>query len=229
MIFAALNGGIFYVLFSFAGLRLAEAANAGIIVNGALPVIGALLLAVSGVCPSVLQVFGILVVVGANLLLIGNGAVGIVALTLLLAAATSLSLYMFFVGLHGLKTEVMVVAIPLINTAICLPLWLIFDGTITDAPAFEVALQALYQGLIVSLIATTLFTICIHRAGSLMAALLMAFVPVTTPLLDGVIAGEAPGATLLTIAAATTAGVVLCALGAARIERRPLGAGTSKL
>jgi len=222
VVIAALNGGILYVLFSFAGLKLAEASNAGILVNGMLPVIGVLLLLLYGVRPNAFQICGIVIVVGANLSLIGGGAISAPALVMLLAAATSLSLYMFMIGIHGLKMEVVVVAIPVINAIVCLPLWLAFDGILTDAPMSEIALQAVYQGLIVSLIGTALFTICIHRAGSLMAALLMAFVPVTTPLLDGIVSGVSPDIALITIATVTTAGIALCAVGAAFPKRSPI-------
>jgi drug/metabolite transporter (DMT)-like permease len=142
------------------------------------------------------------------------------AAALLLAAATSLSVYVIGVRLWGLTTDVVVIATPFVNTAVCLPLWLLFDGSLADAPLSEIALQALYQGLVVSILATALFTICIRRVGALAAALAMAFVPVVTPLLAALAIGETPGAVLIIIAAATTAGVAVSALGSARSTTR---------
>jgi drug/metabolite transporter (DMT)-like permease len=151
-------------------------------------VVGALLILVlAGMRPSALQILGMAVVAASNLALLGNGTIGLPATALLLAAATSLSVYMVGVRLWGLA----------------------------DTPLLKIA-QALYQGLVVSILATALFTICIRRAVVLAAALTMVFAPVVTPLLAAVAIGETPGAALIVIAVATTAGVAVCALGFAR-------------
>lgn len=217
VVVVALGCGAPYVLLSFAGLRLSEASNAGIIVNGALPVIGtAMLLALGLARPSVLAAAGMALVVAANLALLGDGAVGLPAAALLVAAAFSLSVYMVGVKLWGLTTRTVVIATPLVNVPICLPLWLVMDGGFAGATAAEIVLQAVYQGLVVSVLATALLVVCIRRAGALAASLMMAFVPIVTPLLAGAAIGEGPSRMLVGLAAATTLGIALVTLGTAR-------------
>lgn len=80
-------------------------------------------------------------------------------------------------------------------------------------------MQALYQGIVVSILATALFTICIRRAGALAASLAMAFVPILTPILAVLLIGEPLGTALIGIAAATSVGIVVYALGAFRFMR----------
>ena len=223
IILASMGCGLPYVLFTFMGLKHAEAANAGIIVNGALPVASAiLLLAFTGVRPGALQMLGMGLVVAANLALLGDGAVGLPAAAMFLAAAASLAFYIVAVKMWGLTTEEAVIVVPIVNAAFGLPLWFAFDGSFAGAPIKEIALQAFYQGLVVSVLANALFTFCIRHAGALAAALMMAFVPIATPLLAAVtVGGGRPGAALMAIAAVTTAGIAVCAIGAGRNAGRP--------
>ena len=115
--------------------------------------------------------------------------------------------------------ELVVIATPIINTTVCLPLWVLFGSGFSNAPLSEIAVQALYQGIVVSILATALFTICIRRAGALAASLAMAFVPILTPILAVLLIGEPLGTALIGIAAATSVGIAVYALGAFRFMR----------
>ncbi len=60
-------------------------------------------------------------------------------------------------------------------------------------PIKEILLQVIYQGILVGVIATVLFTICIPVIGPARTALFMALVPVFGTLLGALILGEVPG------------------------------------
>ena len=59
-----------------------------------------------------------------------------------------------------------------------LPLWYFFlPSTLAQAPVGEIALQAVYQGVLVVFVAMLLYVFAVRQLGAQTVALLMAFVP----------------------------------------------------
>lgn len=209
LILPALASGLIYVLFSFAALRQSPAANAGVVVNGLMPIGSMLMLfLLAGKRPTRSDglVGGLLL--GANLLLLQGNALGAVDFLLFVAATLSFTFYMVFVREKQLDPTLFFFAVPVVNLAAAAPLWLILDGSITG-PIEPILVQAGYQGVVVSIFAVTLLTYAVRHVGSVMASVIMAGVPVTTALLSFAALGEAVSAVQIFSLALATFGICL--------------------
>lgn len=209
LVLPALASGLLYVLFSFAALRHSPAANAGVVVNGLMPV-GTLLMLflLAGKRPTLSDGFIGAILLGANLLLLQGDALGLVDFLLFIAATLSITFYMVFVREKQLDPALFFFAVPVVNFAAVVPLWVLFDGAITG-PIEPVVLQAGYQGVVVSIFAITLLTYAVRHVGSVMASVIMAGVPVTTALLSLVVLGEAVSAIQIFSLTLATFGICL--------------------
>lgn len=209
LVLPALASGLLYVLFSFAALRQSPAANAGVVVNGLMPV-GTLLMLylLTGKRPTLSDGFVGALLLGANLLLLQGNALGLVDFVLFIAATLSITFYMVFVREKQLDPALFFFAVPVVNFVMTVPLWLLLDGAITG-PIGPIALQAGYQGIVVSLVAITLLTYAVRHVGSLMASVVMAGVPVTTALLSFAVLGETVSAVQVFSLALATFGICL--------------------
>ena len=86
------------------------------------------------------------------------------------------------------------------------PLWFVLPSSLGGASLHDMAVQAVYQGVIVNVLALTAVAYAIRYLGTITVALFMSFVPVTTALLAWILLGEAPSGW-------ETAGIVGCSLG----------------
>lgn len=207
----ALGCGFPYTLLSFYGLKLSPAAQAGVLVNGSLPVISGLLAIVL-----LKQRFragawlGVALVVGANGLMVGptlmNHSVPVAGLLLLFAAAWVMSIYMTAVKAWQVSTRDILVWVPWINGLMFIPIWWFMPHVLPQAPLNDVLLQVVYQGIIVSVLALFLLGFVIRELGSMTSSLFMAFVPASAALLAIPVLNEWPGNL-------QWAAIALCTLG----------------
>jgi len=210
----ALGCGFPYVLLSFAGLRTIGAAGAGVLVNGSLPLVSALLAVVflrRRPRPAVWVTC--VVVLAADALMMGRGLTGVGALSsvrgvaCLLLAALVLAAYLVAMEAWRFQARDVLVLVPLINAALLVPVWwLLLPSRLSEAPLSQIALQAGYQGIVVSVLALFLITESVKRLGSLGSSLFMAWVPACTAALAWWTLGEAlSGMQLLGIALCSAA------------------------
>jgi drug/metabolite transporter (DMT)-like permease len=196
----SLGCGFPYVLLTFAGLRTTGAAGAGVIVNGSLPIASAVL----GVLwmkrhPRRAVWATAIAVLGANCCMLGESKVSAAGLSAsalgvvcLLGAAFVLTAYMVAVEAWRFGIGDVLVLVPLINAALFVPVWwLALPSLLRSASFSQIAVQAAYQGLVVSVLALVLFTECVKQLGALSSALFMAFVPACTAALAWWLLGEA--------------------------------------
>ncbi len=184
----ALGCGFPYTLFSFYGMMLSPAANVGVLVNGTLPVISGLL--------AVFLLhqrmhwwawFAIGLVVAANALMVVPmllvQGVAWTAVLLLFGAAWVMSVYMTAVKYWQISLREILAWVPLINAVLTVPLWWWLPHNLMVADLADIGLQALYQGVVVSVVALYLLGFTIRELGSMSSALFMAFVPTVTAVL----------------------------------------------
>lgn len=211
-IFIALGTGCVYTMFSFYGLQSAKAAKAGVVVNGLLPVFGALLAMLWLKAPMKPKHFiGIGIILIANALMffsegLNLNATQIKGLAFLILASLVYSSYAIGVKAWGFRFKDVIVLVPLINTLVLLPFWLSFPSHIQEASIKEILLQSSYQGILVTIGAGILITNAIEHIGPVMVSLFMAFVPTTTAILAFFLLGEDLGYIEMI-------SIVLCTLG----------------
>jgi drug/metabolite transporter (DMT)-like permease len=210
----ALGCGFPYTLFTFYGLSSNSAANAGVIVNGFLPVISAILAVIflnnKLGKPAWLA---IALIVCANFLVLVPELTGsqisyqfIVSILLLLTASGILATYMTAVKYWQVSLKEVLIWVPSINAILFIPVWFFLPHQLFSATVENILVQAGYQGLIVSVFALFLFTYAIKHLGTVISSLFMAMVPAITALLGLWILGESPSAFAWW-------GIVVCTMG----------------
>jgi len=182
----ALGVGFPYTLLSFYALRYTQAANAGVLVNGLLPVFTAFfgLLIFNDKIP-LRRTLAIVGIFGANMLMItgGTGDVFSFSWLMLITAALVYSIHMVSVRAFSFHFKDILILTPLINIVLFAPLFFLFDSNLTTAPLSEIILQSLYQGVVVNMIALSCVSYTIKHLGATTTSLFMSFVPTVTALL----------------------------------------------
>lgn len=185
-IIVALGCGFPYTMFSFYGLQSTRAANAGVIVNGLLPVFGALLAYLLLTEKSSKQrLMAITVILVANMVMMGNpGNVmqNWFGWLMLVCASFVFSCYLFLGKRWGFTTLDVLAFLPIINFLLFIPWWFTKDTGIPTAPLADIILQAAYQGVLVSVIALLLTFYAIQHIGSMTLSIYLSFVPFITAL-----------------------------------------------
>ncbi|MFB0923035.1 MAG: DMT family transporter [Alphaproteobacteria bacterium] len=220
-----------FALASFGGMTLAPIIHAGVLTNGTMPIFAALV----GFFwlrerPSRSQVLGIgLIVVGGLMLgrdsfLIHAPAGQWLGDLLLVGAAGCFAIYMTALRRWNVSILQAVIAVPTISSAIYIPIWILFlpsglvPAVLGDAPFppwQEVALQAVYQGVVASFIVVMLITRATKSIRATTMAVFLAGAPVLAVLLGLVLLAEIPTNIAWAGLVVTTAGMVLA------IGRRP--------
>lgn len=220
----ALGCGFPYTLLSFHGLILSPAANAGVLVNGSLPVISGLLAIVilrQRFTPGAW--LGVALVVFANGLMlwpvIQVHSLSVAGSLLLFAAAWVSAVYMTAVKYWRVTSREILVWVPWLNALIFAPLWWFLPHNLASSNLVDIGLQVAYQGVIVSVLALFLLGFTIRVLGSMASAILMAFVPTTAALLAIPVLGEWPLAIQWSAIALCTSGLLLYGLSQ---RQRPL-------
>lgn len=214
-------GGVGYAIAVYVAFRLAPAAHAAVLLPGALPfataVIAWLWLRQK---PSPAQRIAlILVFIGitltaADTLSYGAHLTGIQILgnLLFLCGSSSWAVFTLLLRRYPVSPLTAAVSVTLGSAVLYLPLWWLFlPSTLTQAPLAEIAMQAIYQGVLVVFVAMMLYTFAVRNLGGQTVALLMAIVPGLSALAAVPVLGEP--LTVLTMAGlgAVTVGAVFSA------------------
>jgi drug/metabolite transporter (DMT)-like permease len=207
-----LGCGFPYTMLSFIGLEHSPASNAGVVVNGLLPIFVAcfsFLLLQQRIART--KMLGIALIAIANgLILVDSGTQDMLGMLYFVFAAIFLASYTVFMRFWNIPTNIMIVAVPWVNAIVFFPIWFfVAPSALHEAPASEILLQVMYQGVLVSVIALYLMTHAIHALSSVTASTFMGLVPVVAAGLAFVVLRE-PISALTAIAVVTcSAGIVL--------------------
>lgn len=217
----SLFGGIGYATAAYAAFRLAPAAHASVLMPGALPfetaVIAWLWLGMKPSRPqriALALVFVGILLTAADTFSHGPRLTGLQLAgdALFLCGSSSWAVFTLLLRRHPMAPLAATVATTLGSAAVYLPVWYFFlPSTLAQAPAAEIAMQAVYQGVLVVFVAMVLYTFAVRQLGAQTVALLMAFVPGLSALAAVPLLGEP--LSLLTLAglAAVTLGAILAA------------------
>ncbi len=194
-VIVALGCGFPYTMFSFYGLLSIKAANAGVIVNGLLPVFGVILaFIILGEKSTRRRIVAIVLILLANLIMMGdtvnNLATDGFGWLMLLGASFVFSSYMFLGKRWKFTTRDVLAFLPIINIVIFLPWWLLTSSGIQEASLSDLALQASYQGILVSVVALLLTFYAIKHIGAMNLSIYFSFVPFITAILAWMILNE---------------------------------------
>lgn len=189
-----LGVGFPYTLLSFYGLLEIQAAHAGVLVNGMLPIFGAVAAwKFFKQSVSVVRYGAILVIFLSNLCMAGSDLLAVdhlVGVFMLLGAAVVYTFHMIGVKLFNFDWRDVLVTVPVVNVLLFLPLWFLFPSTGFAVPIEELVVQAFYQGIMVNILALMCVAYAIRNLGTIPVSLFMSFVPVTTALLAWFLLGE---------------------------------------
>jgi drug/metabolite transporter (DMT)-like permease len=211
ILLVALGCGFPYTMLSFIGLKTIKAANAGVLVNGMLPVIG-LLFSIYWFKEkiSVRKYIAVFILLLANLSMLNiSTAVTdnyILGIFVLISAAIVFSTYMASLKRWGYTMKDVVAFVPIVNAVLFLPIWFLVPSNILTTPMFDVLLQVAYQGILVSIIALVLITYAVSKIGGGTVSVFLSYVPAVTALLAFVFLQES-------LSYQELIGIVLCSLG----------------
>jgi len=213
-----LGVGFPYTMLSFYGLKTIGAAHAGVLVNGMLPVFGA------GVAYfffsqkiSYLRYLAIVLVFASNAIMAGSDVVHpelLGGLLMLVGAAVVYTAHMTGIRLWKVHFKDVLVMVPLVNVVLFLPFFLLQQpSSFGQISVSELAVQAVYQGIVVNIVALMCVAYSIHHLGTIVVSLFMAFVPVVTAVFGWMFLGEIlSGGELFGIGGCTT-GLIIYGLG----------------
>lgn len=212
-----LGVGFPYTMFSFYGLTQIKAAHAGVLVNGMLPVFGAVvawLLFRQRV--SFRRYVAIAIIFLANIVMAGGDTFRgnhLIGILLFLTAAFLYTLHMTGIRKWNFSWQDVLVTVPVVNVVLFLPLWFFLPTALSKAPLRDIVVQSLYQGVVVNILALMCVAYSIRHLGTITVSLYMSFVPVTTALLSWLLLDESLNALELAGIAGCSAGLVLYAKG----------------
>ena len=212
-------GGIGYAVAVYSAFRMAPAAHASVLMPGALPfstaVIAWLWLRQAPSRPQRIAlglVFAGIVLTAADTLSHGAQITGmqLVGDVLFLCGSSAWATFTLLLRRYPMQPLAATVATTLGSAAVYLPIWWLFlPSTLEQAPVAEIAMQAVYQGVLVVLVAMLLYTMAVRHLGPQTVALLMAVVPGLSALAAVPVLGEPLSLLALAGLGAVTAGAVL--------------------
>lgn len=212
-------GGIGYAVTVYSAFRLAPAAHASVLMPGALPFATAVIAWLwLGQAPSRVQrgalglVFAGIVLTAADTLSHGARITGLqlVGDALFLCGSSAWAVFTLLLRRYPMQPLAATVATTLGSAVAYLPIWWLFlPSTLSQAPATEIAMQAVYQGVLVVFVAMLLYTFAVRQIGAQPVALMMAVVPGLSALAAVPVLGEPLSLLSLAGLAAVTAGAVM--------------------
>lgn len=212
-------GGIGYAVTVYTAFRLAPAAHASVLMPGALPFATAVIAWLwLRQAPSRVQrvalglVFAGIVLTAADTLSHGAQITGLQLAgdALFLCGSSAWAVFTLLLRRYPMQPLAATVATTLGSAVAYLPIWWLFlPGTLGQAPAAEIAMQAVYQGVLVVFVAMLLYTFAVRRLGPQPVALMMAVVPGLSALAAVPVLGEPLSLLSLAGLTAVTAGAVL--------------------
>jgi drug/metabolite transporter (DMT)-like permease len=212
-----LGVGFPYTLLSFYGLKEIKAAHAGVLVNGMLPVLGAIVtwllfhrrISALGYGAIALIFISNVVMAGGDTFSIGH----LWGILLLLSAALVYMMHMTGIRRWAFGWQDVLVTVPVVNVVLFLPLWFFFPTALFQAPFRDIALQSFYQGIVVNIIALIFVAYSIRRLGLITVSLYMSFVPAVTAFFAWIFLGESLNVWEIWGIAGCSAGLILYATG----------------
>ena len=222
LLVVGLGVGFPYTLFSFWGMDQVKAAHAGVVVNGFLPVFG--LIAAKLLLQQQIgqrRIVAIFVLCAANLIMTGGtlfsfGQVG--GILLLLAAALLYTFHMLGIRLWQISWKDVIIIVPVVNVLLYAPLWFFLPSSLGTASWRDIISQALYQCVVVNVVALTCVAYAIRFLGTVTVSLFMAIVPVTTAILAWIFLGETLNGWEVAGIAGCTLGLFLYASGGSKVH-----------
>jgi len=205
-----LSIGFPYTMFSFYGLQEIKAAHAGVLVNGMLPVLGAIAAwYILRQRVSVLRYCAIGLIFISNFIMAGGDTFSSghsTGIFLLLSAAVLYTIHMVGIKHWQFEWKDVLVTVPVVNVLFFLPLWFIFPNALFEASLNDIVAQAVYQGIVVNVIALMCATYAIKHLGTITVSIFMSFVPVGTAILAWILLDE-------TLNSFELAGIAGCSMG----------------
>ena len=202
--------GFPYTMASFYGLYELKAAHAGVLVNGMLPIFGAVAAwFVLSQTVTRMRYIAILIIFFANFIMAGGDTFSlahICGILLLLSAAVFYTIHMVCLKLWQFEWKDVIVTVPVVNVLLFLPFWFIFPTSLFKANAADILSQAFYQGILVNIFALMCATYAIKHLGTITVSIYMSVVPVSTALLAWLVLGE-------TLNSFELAGIGGCSIG----------------
>lgn len=212
-------GGVGYAIAVYAAFRLAPAAHAAVLLPGSLPfttaVIAWLWLRQK---PSPAQRIALaLVFIGIALTAYDTfsheahlSGMQLFGDLLFLCGSSLWAVFTLLLRRHPMTPLTAAVTTTLGSAILYLPIWWLFlPGTLDQAPVAEIAMQAVYQGILVVFVAMLLYTYAVRLLGAQAVALLMAFVPGIAALSAVPVLGEPISLFTLAGLGAVTVGAVM--------------------
>jgi drug/metabolite transporter (DMT)-like permease len=212
-------GGVGYAVAVYVAFRLAPAAHAAVLLPGALPFTTAVIAwlwlrqkpSPSQRIALMLVFFGI-ALTAADTLSRGAHLTGMQMLgdLLFLCGSSSWAVFTLLLRRYPAPPLAAAVSTTLGSAIVYLPIWWLFlPSTLDQAPAAEIAMQAIYQGVLVVFVAMMLYTFAVRRLGAQTVALLMAIVPGLAAVAAVPVLGEPLSMLTLAGLGAVTAGALL--------------------
>jgi len=189
-----LGVGFPYTLLSFYGLEQIKAAHAGVLVNGMIPVLGAIVAwFLFRQRITLLRYCAIALIFISNVVMAGGDTYSrehVVGIVLLLGAAISYTAHMTGIRHWNFHWKEVLVTVPVVNIVLFVPLWFIFPSSLFKASLPDIALQSFYQGVVVSILALIFVAYSVRHLGLVTLSMYISFVPVVTALLALIFLGE---------------------------------------
>lgn len=209
--------GFPYTLVTFYGLRAIKAAHAGVLVNGMLPVLGAIAAwYLMRQRVSNIRYLAITIIFISNLVMAGGDTFSLnhsAGILLLLTAAVLYIMHMTGIKMWNFSWQDTLVVVSTVNGVLFLPLWFFLPSALFQANPVDIISQALYQGVLVNVIALMCATYAIGRLGTITVSIFMSFVPVSTALLAWLLLGESLNGFEISGIAGCSTGLFLYARG----------------
>ena len=217
------GGGAPYGLLAAAGLRLAPASDQSALNPGFVPLFVALIAAVAnGEKFTAVRKLGLLLIFAGALLIVGwhaasSGGERSIGHALGLFAAFLWACFTIIMRQAELAPLHAAALVATGSLVIYLPPYIALCGThLVEAPLADVAVQALFQGILVTIVALLFYGRALALLGAAAGAAFGALVPVLSALFAIPLLGERPSQTDWVGIAATAVGVYLASGGGAR-------------
>jgi len=219
--------GFPYTMLSFYGLRQLKAAHAGVLVNGMLPVFGALAAwYILRQRVSLIRYAAIGLIFLANFVMAGGDTFSTghtTGVIMLLGASGFYTAHMIGVKRWSFEWQDVLITVPVVNSVLFLPLWFFFPSGLFHADMKDIVSQAAYQGILVNIIALMFSTYAIKHLGTITVSIFMSVVPVSTAIFAWVLLDESLNGFEIAGIAGCSIGLFLYARGQLlEVERRIL-------
>lgn len=186
--------GVGYIIPMFYGLQSTPVANAGVLVNGVLPIL-------NGVLVWLMYKQGISrgKWVGIAVLTLANGCMFAAGLTdatltwgwaMILFATLMMSIYLTVYRQYPLDYKVMVPVLAWGNLLLFLPFFPLLESNFAAASTNEILFHGMFQGIVNQILVVVLLAYTVPKLGAVTMAVLFGFVPAVTAIMGWVVLAE---------------------------------------